>query len=44
MCLIIFSITQAFEYRVLLSIYTASPSREDYVQVRASEKRLIEES
>ena len=27
-----------------LSIYTAAPSREDYVQVHASKKRLIEES
>ena len=27
-----------------LSIYPASPSREDYVQLRASKKSMIEES
>ena len=27
-----------------LSVYTAAPSREDYVQVHASKKSLIEES
>ena len=31
-------------FSFFLSIYTAAPSREDYVQVRASKKRLIEES
>ena len=29
---------------ICLSIYTAAPSREDYVQVCASKKMLIEES